>query len=349
MADGPSKKAASFLSSLKAGAKGGGPPLASHEETIRPLQKRIDELEKKLAEVVRSTSGPEEGEPPRAPSELMMYIHTRMELLERKLQEAQAEALRANLLLHEREEAQRRAQKEVEDMFRTMKESQRAARYDAALHEEVKGAAQRIQELEAKLAETQLRMMPIEDVLRALERKDDLEILRREIEERVERFRQAQAEEGKPVPPAPPPQASAHDIASDTGTVLMMTAKLADLERELQEARRERDEERSRRAQWEREIVASFAQANERWKKTGGVEVTVQAALETMALALKERDAAQDELKDALDQAQAQPPGAPADPILRARIVAAQERLDKLQKTLDQQLAIVQAWIAQNG
>lgn len=360
MADGPSSKAASFLSSLKSGKSGGssfgglgglgaGPASsdAPPSDNLRPMQKRIDELEKRLAEVIKATGGPEDGEAPKAPSELMMYIHTRMELLERKLQEAQAEALRANLLLHEREEAQRRAQKEVEDLFRTIKEQQRAARFDSSLREQVSGAQKRMEQLETQLAEAQLKMMPIEDVQRALAHADDKEALRNEVEERVKKFRESQAS-AEPAGPSGAPKESVHDIASDTGTVLMLTARLADLEHALGEAHRERDEERSRRAQWEREIVASFSQSNERWKKSGGVEITVQAALETMALALKERDAAEAELKDALEQAQSQPPGSPADPVLRARITAAQDRLDRLQATLQQQLAVVQAWTAQN-
>ncbi|MBI4349155.1 MAG: hypothetical protein HY553_20120 [Elusimicrobia bacterium] len=363
MAEGPSKKAASFLSSLKSGSKpggfgglgglggGGGAPAPAPEETMRPLQRRIDELEKKLAEVSKATLPPEEGEAPRPPTELMMYIHARTELLERKLQEAQSEALRANMLLSERERAQREAQREVEQMFRTMQEQTRAVRYDAALREQVGSAQQRILELEAKLREAELRALPVEAVAQALRDTEAMELLRREIEERVRRIRAAEAGSapGGETPPAPPgPATQAHDIASDTGTVLMLTAKIAELEQSLEKAREERDEERKRRAEWERDIVANFSQANERWRKGGGAEVAVEAALETMALALRERDAAEDELKDALDRAQAQPPGAEPDPVLRSRITGAQKRLEELQGALEKQLALVQAWIAQS-
>lgn len=365
MAEGPSKKAASLLSSLKSGGKGGGlgglgggAPAPEAQETIRPLQRRIDELEKKLQEVLKATAPPEEGEPPRPPTELMMYIHARTELLERKLQEAQAEALRANLLLNEREQAQRQAQKEVEQLFRSIQEQTRAARYDAGLRDQVGSAQKRVSDLEAKLKEAELRAMPVEAVAKALRDTETMEVLRREVAERVSRI-QAQAasapapETGAAMPPLPPlaptgAATQAHDIASDTGTVLMLTAKIADLERALEEASRERDEERRRRAEWERDIVANFSQANERWTRGGGAELAVEAALETMALALKDRDLAEAELKDALDQAQSQPPGAESDPVLRSRITAAQERLARLQETLQKQLNLVQAWIAQS-
>ncbi len=76
--------------------------------------------------------------------------------------------------------------------------------------------------------------------------------------------------------------------------------------------------------------------------------MAVEAALETMALALRDREGAEAELKDALDLAQSQPPGADPDPVLRSRITAAQERLERLQETLQKQLNLVQAWIAQS-
>lgn len=355
MAEGPSKKAASFLSSLKSGSRlgglgglGGAGGAPAPEETVRPLQRRIDELEKKLAELLKATAPPEEGEPPRPPTDLMMYIHARTELLERKLQEAQGEAQRANLLLNERERAQREAQREVEQMFRSMQEQTRAVRYDAALREQVGAAQARISELEAKLREAALRALPIEAVAQALRDTESMELLRAEITERVRKIRESQTLSAPEGGAAPGPATQAHDIASDTGTVVMLTAKLAELEQALEEARRERDEERKRRAEWERDIVANFSQANERWRKGGGAEVAVEAALETMALALRERDAAQNELEDALDRAQAQPPGAEPDPVLRSRITAAQKRLEELQGTLEKQLALVQAWIAQN-
>jgi tetrahydromethanopterin S-methyltransferase subunit G len=315
MANDPTKKAASFLASLRGGARGavgggaagGGPP---PEELVRPLQRRVDELEKRVQDVLKAAAGPEEGEAPRAPTELMMYIHARTELLERKLQEAQAEALRANLLLHERETAQRQAQKEVEELFRTIKEHERSARYDAALRDQLCAAQQRLAELEQKVEGGQA------------------------------------APGAAPAPPDPALRAAAAGGGVDSMALLVLTAKLADLERELEAARRERDSERARRTKWERETAATFSQAH--WKKPTGVELTVEAALETMALALREREEAEGELKEALAQAQARPPESPSDPVLRARITGAQERLDRLSRTLDQQLHLVQAWIAGN-
>ncbi|MBI5200752.1 MAG: hypothetical protein HY925_04115 [Elusimicrobia bacterium] len=378
MAD--AKKGSSFLSSLKAGGKpggglgglggmGGGGGAPEGAELVRPLQRRIDELEKKLQEVLKASAPPEEGEPPRPPTELMMYIHARTELLERKLQEAQAEALRANLLLHEREAAQREAQKEVEQMFRSIQDQTRAVRYDAALREQIGSAQKKVEDLQTQLQEAKLRAMPVEDVARALRDNETMEVLRQEVADRVRKLREREgaaqpsvqtpdaAPETPGMPPlpqlAPPapkagPATQAHDIASDTGTVLLLTAKIAELEHSLEQVRNERDEEKRRRVEWERDIVANFAQADARWKKHGGAEVAVEAALETMALALRDRDAAEAELKDALDQAQAQPPGADPDPVLRSRITAAQERLERLQETLQKQLNLVQAWIAQS-
>jgi len=52
--------------------------------------------------------------------------------------------------------------------------------------------------------------------------------------------------------------------------------------------------------------------------------------------------------KEALAQAESQPPDAGPDPVLRARIMGAQERLDRLSRTLDEQMHLVQAWIAGN-
>ena len=312
MANEPTKKAASFLASLRGGARGaaggaaaagGAPP----EELVRPLQRRVDELEKRVQDVLKAAAGPEEGEPPRAPTELMMYIHARTELLERKLQEAQAEALRANLLLHERETAQRQAQKEVEDLFRTIKEHERAARYDGALREQLSSAQKKIAELEQKVGGGALPSS---------------------------------------APPSPPTEAQLATTVRDVDSMalLVLTAKLADLERELEAARRERDEERARRTRWERETAATLAQAH--WKKPTNIELTVEAALETMALALREREDTERELKEAMAQAESQPPEAGPDPVLRARITGAQERLDRLSRTLDEQMHLVQAWIA---
>ena len=72
-------------------------------------------------------------EPPQAPTELTLFLQTKMELLEKKLELAQQESLRSNLLLREREQAQRKAQTEVEDLFRSIREQQRAANYDKVL------------------------------------------------------------------------------------------------------------------------------------------------------------------------------------------------------------------------
>src|SRR5262245_9221859 len=140
----PKEKASSFLASLKKGNAGGGSGLfgsAAPAAAAAPeVSARLAELEKRLTELSRAALPPEDGEPPRAPTELMLFLQQRMSSLEEKLAAAQEEAVRANLMLREREEAQRRAQKEVEDLFRTIREGSRAAEWDARLRAELKAS-----------------------------------------------------------------------------------------------------------------------------------------------------------------------------------------------------------------
>ncbi|TPW21737.1 MAG: hypothetical protein FD126_381, partial [Elusimicrobia bacterium] len=165
-------------------AEGGSAPVASGE--FEALKSKLAELEQKmgqmgapppmdmpmeppLEEVPPAAAFEPPPTPPTAPSELTLFMQTRMELLERKLDLAQQEALRAGLMLREREEAQRRAASEVEDLFHSMREAQRAASYDKTLREHLTAAEARAKELEARLSMAELKMVPAEDVLRFVE------------------------------------------------------------------------------------------------------------------------------------------------------------------------------------
>ena len=189
---------------------------APSEDALAPMRAKIEELERKLAEAA-SPPAPAEGEeaapqPPQAPTELALFLHTRVELLEKRLELAQQEALRANLILREREDAQRKAQTEVEDLFRGIREQERAARFDRRLREDHSTVRGKVEELEARLAMAQLRMIPASEVLAFLEKEEGLERLKERLKEQLSRIENAapleapvpEAEE-RPGPARPPP------------------------------------------------------------------------------------------------------------------------------------------------
>ena len=149
------------------------PADAPSEDALAPMRAKIEELERKLQEAA-SPPAPAAGEealpePPKPPTELALFLHTRVELLEKRLELAQQEALRSNLILREREDAQRKAQAEVEDLFRGIREQERAARFDRRLREDHSTVRGKVEELEARLAMAQLRMIPASEVLAFLE------------------------------------------------------------------------------------------------------------------------------------------------------------------------------------
>ncbi|MEK7656635.1 MAG: hypothetical protein AAB412_02675, partial [Elusimicrobiota bacterium] len=178
---------------------------APSEDALAPMRAKIEELERKLAEAA-SPPAPAEGEeaapqPPQAPTELALFLHTRVELLEKRLELAQQEALRANLILREREDAQRKAQTEVEDLFRGIREQERAARFDRRLREDHSTVRGKVEELEARLAMAQLRMIPASEVLAFLEKEEGLERLKERLKEQLSRIENAAPLEA-PVPEA---------------------------------------------------------------------------------------------------------------------------------------------------
>src|SRR4051812_28279280 len=95
-------KASSFLSSLRREPQQGA---GASEDIVRPLLARIEMLERRIQEAAAQKEEQDQQAKeaaPQPPSELMVFLQTRVQLLEAKLQSAQEEALRANLLLRER-------------------------------------------------------------------------------------------------------------------------------------------------------------------------------------------------------------------------------------------------------
>ncbi|MDE2292260.1 MAG: hypothetical protein KGL53_09270, partial [Elusimicrobia bacterium] len=299
--------------------------------------------------------------PPAAPTELAIFLQTRVDLLQKNLETAQQEALRANLLMREREEAQRKAQTEVEDLFRNIREQQRAAGYDRMMRENYSSAAARVRELEARLALAQLRMVPAEDVLRQMESEAGRAELARRLQEQLGRAEAGapEAPAGPSEPPQPPgPEALAAAQAAPaalpapgpaTGFRLeqlsVVLERLADLERRLEEAKRERDREREARVRWEQTILSGLGVARSRFERAGGPDVLVEAALEGVVESVRQRDALQLEMSRDVEALRDEPPGSEKAAELRGRLAQAHKRMAGLQAELDKQLALVEAWV----
>lgn len=288
-------------------------------------------------------------EPPKPPTELTLFLHTRVELLEKRLELASQEALRSSLLLREREEAQRKAQAEVEDLFRNIREQQRAANFDKTLRERWSSAAARVKELEGRLALAQLRMVPAEEVLRFVETEEGRAELKRRLEAQVA---------GATEPPAPPrtetvapsPQ-QAPPAAGDSrelDSLAVVLGRVADLERRLEEAHRDRDKERFERKRWEEGILEALSSSRGRWEKSGGPELLVEAALEGVVESVRERDTLQLEMGRLVELIKEEPPGSEKLPELRGKLALAHKRMDALAAELSKQTALVQAWVKRN-
>lgn len=345
-----SEKTRSLLSALRGAPSPGGGP-ASPEgvpENSGALAQRIAELERRLQEMQAVSSSAEDPAP--GSGDVVQFLETRMALLEKKLEIAQQEALRATVLLREREDAQRKAQREVEDLFRDIREQQRAAQWDRSLREQYSSALARARELEARLALAELRMIPAEDVLRALESEEGRAELERRLRAQLERAAQeaggpppeqapgGEAPEAPPAPPVPPPPLP---------PLAVVMGRVADLERRLEEAKRERDAERERRKAWERDILQELGSVRSRWRKSGGPEALVEAALESMVDSLRRRDAAAEELSRLAAALRDEPPDSGRTPELKAGLARNQELMKALQEDIDKQMALVQAWMEQ--
>ncbi|HAH08043.1 MAG TPA: hypothetical protein DCM05_16205 [Elusimicrobia bacterium] len=323
---------------------------AATEEQLAPLRSKIDELERKLAEMAAPPPPAEEEltppEPPKPPTELTLFLHTRVELLERRLELAQQEALRANLVLREREEAQRKAQKEVEELFKTLREQERTARFDKRLREQTAATQARVEDMGARLAMAELKMIPAEEVLAWLEKEGSLEAVRERLQERLSKL----APEGEPQPGAPPQPPSPSLIGKptdyeQTGPIAAAMARVADLERRLEEAEEARKKEREDRAHWESGVLQTLRRSGERWERAGGAGLLVEATLQSMVDLLGKRDACAQELAKTLERLEGEPPGSTEAPALRARAKELRKSIESLQPELDKAMAVVNAWV----
>jgi hypothetical protein len=334
-----------------------GPAVSEGE--FAQLKDKIAELEQKLESMAAAPppmnfeGAPpleEQPVPPQAPTELAIFLQTKVQLMEKRLELAQQEALRANVLLHEREEAQRKAQKEVEDLFRSIRESQRAATWDQALRGQYAQTQRQVQDLQLRLQTAQLKMLPAEEVLRFMQTEEG----RAELEKRIKTRLDA------PVPPAPPQLTfEQRDAPAPAGparlepppgleTLAVLTARIADLEHQLERSEAARRKEAEERRRWEENILLALKQTRAQWQGSGGPELLVEASLESMIDCLKERDAVQDAMAKAVDALRDEAPDSPQGPLLRARLAECRQRMEQLQEKLDKQLALVQAWVERN-
>jgi len=381
------------------GPAGGG---TVSEGALDPLRQRIEELERRLEEVAVQAAEPppleappmEEAEeplppeppppdPPQAPTEITLFLQTKMELLEKKLELAQQESVRANLLLREREQAQRMARTEVEDLFRNIREQQRAASYDQVVRRQLSASQIRVRELETRLAMAELRMIPADEVARHLETEEGRGELARRIREQLTKAAAgpelsppqsggeeppmapspaqiAAAQSGRPRLPETAPPAAGSPVhpsgpareAVEGGTVpsdlAVVLGRVADLEARLEETRKERDREREARQHWEEDLLAALQQTRRQWQKGGGPELLVEAALETMVSSLRERDILHKKLSKTVRALQDEAPDSRERPLLQAELAEQQKRLDALQEKLTKQMAVVQAWLERN-
>jgi hypothetical protein len=387
-------------------AEGGGGVVSAEavQEAVAPLEARIAELEQRIVESqapppMEDAPALEEvppmedappaledapppsleppAEPPAAPTELVMFLQTKMELLEKKLDIAQQEALRANLVLREREQAQHKAQREVEDLFRGIREAQRAQNFDRTLRDHYSSALLRVRELERRLALAQLRMIPAEDVLAHMSDEESRQTLAGRIREQLDELErktsgeaaESEAEpagEGAPEPPSPerimeadaevagdrgragfesPPPVSPPAPEADLPQIAVLLGRITDLENRLEEAQEARSREADARRHWEENILDALKSTRRQWQKAGGPELLVESALETMTDSLQARDALQTEMNGLVASIGDQPPDSPETAVLRSKLAECRARMDSLQDKLGKQMAIVQAWV----
>lgn len=353
-----------------------GAGAAAAEKVTAVLSEKFTALETKLDEMAsaQKPAEPEGPPPPQAPTELTLWLQTRIELMEKKLEMAQHEALRANILLREREQAQRKAQREVEDLFISIREQKRSASFDRELREHYSAAQARVRDLEERLTLAQLRMVPAEDVLLQMATDEGRNLLEEQLRAQLakaggstapaapesepgvlspappapgtptpptpEMLSQASTDPAPPAPAARPPEA---DIVGQRTAALL--GRILDLEHRLDESERLRRKDIDERVRREEDILNAMKQTRRQWRKSGGPDVLVEAALETMVDSLKERDNLQEEMSNIVAALQDEPPDSQKRPQLQTRLTGCQERMTGIQDKLDKQLALVQAWI----
>ncbi|MEE8425062.1 MAG: hypothetical protein V3S11_04505 [Elusimicrobiota bacterium] len=362
---------------------------AAAEQVTAVLGEKFAALEQKLDDMAsaQKPAEPEGPPPPQAPTELTLWLQTRIELMEKKLEMAQHEALRANILLREREQAQRKAQREVEDLFISIREQKRSASFDRELREHYSAAQARVRDLEERLTLAQLRMVPAEDVLLQMATDEGRNLLEEQLRVQLAKAGKAAAPAAPesepsvlpPAPPAPesvelpadpaaPPAPPTPEMLSQASTdpappapaarppeadvvgqrTAALLGRILDLEHRLDESERLRRKDIDERVRREEDILNAMKQTRRQWQKSGGPDVLVEAALETMVDSLKERDKLQEEMSNIVAALQDEPPDSQKRPQLRARLSECQERMTGMQDKLDKQLALVQAWIERN-
>lgn len=116
--------------------RGAPPDSPAPSGLLQPLQERIDALEARLAEAHKND-----------PNE-------RIAALEKQLKETQEKAIASMLVLREREEAQKNAQRESEAMLKSMAAQRRAEEFDRQLRDQLSNQRRRIDDLETRLVES---------------------------------------------------------------------------------------------------------------------------------------------------------------------------------------------------
>ncbi len=109
---------------------------AASAAALQPLQERIDALEARLAEAQNN-----------APVD-------RIAALEKQLKETQEKAIASMLVLREREEAQKTAQRESEMMLKSLAAQRRTEEVDRQLRDQLANQRRRIDDLESRLVES---------------------------------------------------------------------------------------------------------------------------------------------------------------------------------------------------
>lgn len=362
-------------------------------EALAPLEARLAELEQRLAETAppaleeppleeipplgeelppameEAPSLEPPPEPPAAPTELVLFLQTKMELLEKKLELSSQEALRANLVLREREHAQHKAQREVEDLFRGIRAAQRAHKAESGLQQDYSSALSRVRELEERLALAQLRMIPAEDVLAQMHDEENRSVLTERIKEQLAELERKTTAAPKGAPDSPTPEAveeadvqAAFEhgkagfelgvgpiaLDADLPQIAVLLGRVSELEERLNEAREERDREASARRHWEENILASLKSTRRQWQKAGGPELLVESALETMTDSLKQRDTLQTEMNDLISRIAEESNDSPEMPALRLKLKELRVQMQSTQDRLAKQMAIVSAWVTRS-
>lgn len=109
---------------------------AASSAALEPLQERIDALEAKLAEASKNNP------------------NDRIAVLEQQLKETQEKAIASMLVLREREEAQKQAQRESEAVLKSIAAQRRSEEVDRQLREQLANQRRRIDDLESRLVES---------------------------------------------------------------------------------------------------------------------------------------------------------------------------------------------------